>query len=66
MTEDRHAAIRHLTPPRQVRVDPRRVWVMPVRKPDRVMPVTLGEKASALDLRLGEEWIPHALTGGLG
>ncbi|MGY5210079.1 hypothetical protein [Nocardia gipuzkoensis] len=29
-----------------------------MRKPDRVMPVTLGEKASALDLRLGEEWIP--------
>ncbi|MFI5541524.1 hypothetical protein ACIA5H_34590 [Nocardia sp. NPDC051900] len=58
MSEERYAAIRHLRPPRNVRVDPRRVWVMPVQAPQRVVPVTLGEKAFALDLRLGEEWIP--------
>ncbi|MBF6302254.1 hypothetical protein IU459_32645 [Nocardia amamiensis] len=58
MNEDRYSAIRHLEPPRSVRVDPRRMWVLPVRTPERVMPVTLGEKAFALDLHLGEEWIP--------
>ncbi len=58
MSDERYAAIRLLKPPRRVLVDPRRVWVMPVRTPERVMPVTLGEKAFALDLHLGEEWIP--------
>ncbi|WP_280245501.1 MULTISPECIES: hypothetical protein [Nocardia] len=58
MNDDRHAAIRMLQPPRPVRLDPRRAWVMPAREPERVMPVTLGEKAFSFDLRLGEEWIP--------
>ncbi|MGV9336529.1 hypothetical protein [Nocardia sp. NPDC003726] len=58
MNEDRHAAIRLLQPPRSVKLDPRRVWVMPARQPERVTPVTLGEKAFAFDLRFGEQWIP--------
>ncbi|MEU2040498.1 hypothetical protein [Nocardia niwae] len=58
MTDNRYETTRMLTPPRKVLVDPRRIWVSPVRRPERTMPVTLGEKAAALDPRLGEEWIP--------
>ncbi|MGY2033122.1 hypothetical protein [Nocardia gipuzkoensis] len=57
MTE-RHPTTRALQPPRHVLVDPRRVWVPSARKLDRLNPVTLGEKAAALNLRLGEQWIP--------
>ncbi len=53
-----HASTRMLTPPRRVLVDPRRIWVPPTRSPARTVPFTLGEKAAALDLRMGETWIP--------
>ncbi|WP_157124792.1 hypothetical protein [Nocardia pseudovaccinii] len=61
MHEPKWSALRRVEPPRRVLVDPRRVWVHPQRHRPRVEPVTLGEKAGSLDIRLDDEWMPAVL-----
>ncbi|WP_433734883.1 hypothetical protein ACQP0C_41820 (plasmid) [Nocardia sp. CA-129566] len=59
--DPRWSALRRVEPPRRVLVDPKRVWVHPLRDRRRVDPPTLGEKAGSLDIRLNDEWMPAVL-----
>lgn len=61
VNDDKWSPLRRVTPPRAVMVDPRRVWVHPLMQRRRVDPVTIGEKAASLDIRLEDEWIPAVL-----